>query len=139
MSLGVERQLLTHGQPGTWLFDHGASRHQTADETVFGVVGACMDLERQPGARPQFRVDLGNYHLLHANYQDALSEFRVALQIDPAQVYAWYFMGQAYGRTGDFENALEAWKKVREIKPDFPKIDDLIRAAERQIKPPQRP
>jgi len=83
---------------------------------------------------PDFRVDLGNYLLLHGDLKSALAEYQVAVQLDPAMVNAWFFAGQAEARLGQIDKAIEAWKKVRELQPNFPKIDDLIRAAEQQLK-----
>jgi predicted CXXCH cytochrome family protein len=83
---------------------------------------------------PAFRVDLGNYLLLHNDLTNAIAEYQVAVQLDPALVTAWYFLGQAYARQSQFDKAFDAWKKVRELKPDFPKIDDLLRATEQQLK-----
>jgi predicted CXXCH cytochrome family protein len=83
---------------------------------------------------PEFRIDLGNYHFVHAAYQDALAEYEVAIRLDPTLPEAWYFTGQAQARLGRLDRALEAWKKVREMKPDFPNIDELVRATEQQIK-----
>lgn len=88
---------------------------------------------------PDLRVDLGNYLLIRADYKGALAEYEVAVQLDPAHVNAWYFMGRAHAHLGQFEKALEAWKKVRELQPGFPKIDELIRATERQVKGLDRP
>jgi predicted CXXCH cytochrome family protein len=85
---------------------------------------------------PDFRVDLGNYLLLHGDLKNALAEYQVAVQLDPAMVNAWYFAGQAQAKLGQIDKAIESWKKVRELQPDFPKIDDLIRAAEQQLKKP---
>ena len=83
---------------------------------------------------PEFRLNLGNYHLVHSAYQDALTEYAVAIQLDPTLPEAWYFTGQAQARLGHLDRALEAWKKVRELRPDFPNIDQLVRATEQQLK-----
>jgi len=83
---------------------------------------------------PEFRLNLGNYHMVHSAYQDALTEYEVAIQLDPTLPEAWFFAGQAQARLGRLDRALEAWKKVRELKPDFPKIDELVRITEQQLK-----
>lgn len=77
---------------------------------------------------PEFRLDLGNYYMLHGAFEAARAEYRVAVQLDPARPLAYYFLGQAEARLGDLREALAAWKRVRELEPGFPKIDELIRA-----------
>lgn len=83
---------------------------------------------------PAFRVNLGNYEYLHARYQDAVTEYDAALQIDPALPQAYYLLGRTYVQLGQLDKALAAWKKLRALKPDFQNIDMLINAAEEQMK-----
>ncbi|MBI2835798.1 MAG: hypothetical protein HYX76_15365 [Acidobacteria bacterium] len=85
---------------------------------------------------PEFRVNLGNYHLLNAKFDQAVEEYLVALQINPELREAWYFIGFAYAMRGEPKKAIGAWKKVREISPGYGNIDRLISLAE-QPKPPQ--
>lgn len=83
---------------------------------------------------PEFRVDLGNYLLLHGDLTNAVVEYQVAIQIHPTLVNAWYFLGHARAKMGQLDKTIESWKKVRELDPAFPTIDGLIRAAEQQRK-----
>ena len=79
---------------------------------------------------PDLRVDLGSYHLVHGEYDQAIAEYTIALQIDAARPDAWYYMGRAYAMQKRVAEAVRAWKKALELKPDLPGVADLIAAAE---------
>ncbi len=86
---------------------------------------------------PEFRVNLGSYHILRKNYAEAISELQIAIQLNPELPDAYYNAGRAYAYQGQFKQALDSWKKARELKPTYPDIDRLIDAAEKALKPPQ--
>ncbi len=81
---------------------------------------------------PEFRVNLGNYHMINGQYDDAVAEYQVALQINPDLKEAWYFLGITYGMQGKTAKALAALKKVKEISPSFGNVDRVIAVVEQQ-------
>jgi Tfp pilus assembly protein PilF len=58
--------------------------------------------------------------LFHAQrYQEALTLFEQAVEVDPDDVYALYYRGVARGRLGDSEGAIQDLRAVAERKPDL--------------------
>ena len=52
------------------------------------------------------------------NFAEAAEGFGKAVYYDATLADAWYYLGQAYRRNGDTENALAAYRKVVELFPD---------------------
>lgn len=80
---------------------------------------------------PEFRVNLGNYHLLNQEFDTAIAEYQTALQINPDLRDAWYFLGVGYAMTGKQAKALEALRKAKSLGPDAEHIDRMIAVVER--------
>jgi superkiller protein 3 len=50
---------------------------------------------------------------------DAISAYKQAIRVDPSDASAYYYMGIACGKLGQYQEALEAHKKAIGIKPAF--------------------
>ncbi len=83
---------------------------------------------------PEFRLNLASYYLLHSRFDEALSESRVALQLNPDMPGAYYVVARTCIAMQRWADALAALKKLREVKPDFPNLQRLIAATEQQVK-----
>ena len=53
-------------------------------------------------------------------YDEAITAYREALKIDPAFVDALHGLAAAADKSGDFENAIAAARRVTELTPDDP-------------------
>ncbi len=75
---------------------------------------------------PEFRVNIGNYHLLNQEFDQAIAEYQTAIQINPELREAWYFLGVGYAMSGKQAKALEALRKAKSLGPDAEHIDRMI-------------
>jgi tetratricopeptide (TPR) repeat protein len=64
------------------------------------------------------RVEAGEAALKHAQYKEAIEQFKKALEIDPESAIAYRELGLAYFKSGDKEKASEAFKEALRLNPD---------------------
>jgi tetratricopeptide (TPR) repeat protein len=83
---------------------------------------------------PEFRINLGVYKQFHGNHAEALEEFKIAVSLNPTLPDGYFGLGRAHAYLGQFREALTAFRKVREIQPGRPGLDQLIEAAEKALK-----
>ncbi len=62
---------------------------------------------------------------------EALAAADNALRLQPRYARPWVIKGVIAARTGKYAEAIESWKKARDIEPSYPNIDKLIGEAER--------
>lgn len=79
------------------------------------------------------RTDLGATFVERANpdYERSLKEFRTALEMDPKNEPALYYLGIAYLRKGDVENAKKALSDLEQTNPASPLIAKLTKNIEK--------
>ncbi|MDF1543261.1 MAG: O-antigen ligase family protein [Anaerosomatales bacterium] len=75
-----------------------------------------------PGIRFQHAVALDGT----GDSEAAREELVAAIEMDPRYVEPRVFLGDLYVRAGDDAAALEQFERVRELDPDYPRIDELI-------------
>ncbi len=58
---------------------------------------------------PEWRehLDLGKKYLLDGDYENAIIEFKKAIEIDPKGIRAYIFLAIAYAKIGDYDSAVE--------------------------------
>jgi tetratricopeptide (TPR) repeat protein len=78
---------------------------------------------------PQFRINVGLLHFIDSKFDDAIREFQYALKINPEQADALHYLGLTYARMDQWDDALDAWEKLKDMNPDFQDVDQLISAA----------
>jgi tetratricopeptide (TPR) repeat protein len=83
---------------------------------------------------PAFRVNIGNIHLIDDDLEEAESEYKIAIQLDPVLADAWYYLGMTYSRMGKWKEALDAWAELQKLDPDYPGVESLINTARAQRK-----
>lgn len=73
------------------------------------------------------RTDLGTTFVERANpdYAQAIKEFRAALEIEPKHEPTLYYLGIAYHRKGEKENANKALAELEKANPSSPLIARL--------------
>jgi len=75
--------------------------------------------------RVDLRIDLGHVYHNHGRYEEALEQYQIALQIDPASAGAYYSAGEAWLALGQPDQAREALQAALELAPNC----DLCRSA----------
>lgn len=64
-------------------------------------------------------VELGKFYYLNQKYDQAVEEYRKAVDMDPRNADARYNLGIALETINDLEGAREAFEQVLEIDPDY--------------------
>ena len=54
-----------------------------------------------------------------AALQEAISDYDLALQLNPRLVYAWFNKGNIYYEAGDYTSAIQCYSEAMKIDPDF--------------------
>ena len=69
---------------------------------------------------PQFsRQNLGLIYLSMDNYEDAIREFKTALQVAPQYALAYNGLGRTYYEIGQYAEAASGFKNALKIVPDY--------------------
>lgn len=85
---------------------------------LLAVIGAMIAFRGGSSKNLAAQLDLGNRYLEDMDYEQAVVAFTKAIQIDPMSVEAHLGLVEAYIRSGEFEEALEAAKKGYELTKD---------------------
>ena len=71
-------------------------------------------------------MDLGNKYLLSEDYDNAISAFSKAIEIDAMNADAYIGRGDAYKAKGDYEKAWDDYKKAQELSGNTSILRDKI-------------
>lgn len=85
---------------------------------ILTAVIAGIGIYNTPTKRLDRMLDLGNKYLEAYDYEQAVIQFKKAIEINPMSVEAYLGMVEVYIRTGDFDMALEYAKKGYELTGD---------------------
>jgi tetratricopeptide (TPR) repeat protein len=109
--LGIGRALIADGR------EEDAFMHYLQQGTQFGQGGspwqAIPVLEEAVLLRPddaEARHALGSAYLMYPNYDNAIEQFRAALQLDPAKYESWYNLGLTADALSLHDEAMRAYK-----------------------------
>ncbi|MEW6237494.1 MAG: tetratricopeptide repeat protein [Candidatus Omnitrophota bacterium] len=64
-------------------------------------------------------MDDGFSSYFKGDYTAAIIHFKKVIELDLNEEFAYYFLGAAYEKLGQFEKALEAYKQAIRLKPDI--------------------
>ena len=73
-------------------------------------------------------LDLGNKYLLSEDYDNAISAFSKAIEIDAMNADAYIGRGDAYKAKGDYVSAWEDYEKAEEISGDTSILSKKMRS-----------
>jgi tetratricopeptide (TPR) repeat protein len=86
---------------------------------------------------PQQYVDLGGIYYQVGQYDNAIREFQIAVNLKPDYANAYYNLGHALESKGDFQNALSAYQTVKSLvgsnQDNINKINAEINAVQAKI------
>jgi tetratricopeptide (TPR) repeat protein len=68
--------------------------------------------------RAELRTDLGHVYHNHGLYEEALAQYRAALEIDPQFATAYYGLGQAWLALEQPDQARQAFQAALDVAPD---------------------
>jgi len=78
-------------------------------------------IEKAPGFTPLYCL-LGDVYLALGRFEDAVTEYKMAIWLDTLNIPAYKHLSQAYEEQGDFDNAVECYEKILKITPNLPEI-----------------
>jgi superkiller protein 3 len=64
-------------------------------------------------------VELGKFYYLNQKYDQAVAEYRKAVELDPKNADARFNLGIALETINDLEGARDAFEKLLELEPDY--------------------
>lgn len=92
-------------------------------------------------ANPVLRLDYGGLFYVYKNYELAIEQFKLAVQLKPDYSNGWYNLASAYREDNKYEKAAAALEKVLETLPqdsqDRQKVKDELDALKQKI--PEKP
>lgn len=108
-------------------------------EAAAGLLNRALELNRDnPMAKSSLQLslvhqNLGSIYLEMGRPQEAVGEFRAALEIDRANADTLHLLANALVAQGQIDEAVESYRRALRLVPDFPEVyRDLYRAYESQ-------
>ncbi len=98
---------------GMWLVNS-----KGIDEAVQVYIDA---IDKAPGFIPLYGL-LGDIYCSLGRFEDAITEYKMAIWLDSLNVQAYRHLAQAYEELGDYDNAVEVYEKLVKIMPNMPDI-----------------
>ena len=78
-------------------------------------------IEIAPGFAPLYCV-LGDIYLSTGYFEDAITEYKMAIWIDPFNIAANRHLCRAYEEQGDYNQAIEIYKRLISMAPNIPDL-----------------
>lgn len=78
-------------------------------------------IEKAPGFTPLYCL-LGDIYRTIGQYDNAITEYKMAIWIDSLNIPAYRHLCQAYEEQGDYDSAIEAYHKLITILPTMPEF-----------------
>ncbi len=64
-------------------------------------------------------LELGQSYLLNKKYKEAISKFKVVMNLNPCDPEIYYYLGMAYEGDGQLDEAKKMYTKAIERNPNF--------------------
>jgi Flp pilus assembly protein TadD len=64
-------------------------------------------------------IELGKFYFLNNKYDEAISEFKKVLEINPGNAEAYYNIGLIKESSNQMDEAREMYSKALAVKPDY--------------------
>ena len=78
-------------------------------------------IDKAPGFVPLYCL-LGDIYSALGQYEDAITEYKMAIWLDCLNIPAYRHLCKAYEDMGDYDNAVETYNKLIQIMPDMPEF-----------------
>jgi len=79
------------------------------------------EVESAPGFAPLYCV-LGDIYLSTGYFEDAITEYKMAIWLDPFNVAAYRHLCRAYEEQGDYNQAIDVYNKLIAMAPNIPDL-----------------
>lgn len=78
-------------------------------------------IEKAPGFVPLYCL-LGDIYRSLGRFDDAITEYKMAIWLDSLNINAYRHLCQAYEELGDYDSAVEVYEKLIHIMPNMPDV-----------------
>ena len=78
-------------------------------------------IEKAPGFIPLYCL-LGDIYRSLGRFDDAITEYKMAIWLDSLNIPAYRHLCQAYEEQGDYDSAVEIYEKLIQIMPNMPDV-----------------
>ncbi len=78
-------------------------------------------IEKAPGFVPLYCL-LGDIYRSLGRFDDAITEYKMAIWLDSLNIQAYRHLCQAYEELGDYDSAVEVYEKLIQIMPNMPDV-----------------
>lgn len=78
-------------------------------------------VEKAPGFAPLYCV-LGDIYLATGYFEDAITEYKMAIWLDPFNIAAYRHLCRAYEEQGDYNQAIDVYTKLISLVPNMPDL-----------------
>lgn len=86
----------------------------------------------------EFRFERGNAHFNGGAYDEAISEYVKAIEIDPNFAKAYCNLGLAYQRKGLLDLAVDSFSKAVELRPESERYRRNLESARKELDAPSK-
>ena len=119
VSLGYVSKVMTNMKLFPALFNaYLCVQHSKYDEALEIYLTA---IEKAPGFTPLYCL-LGDVYLALGRFEDAITEYKMAIWLEPLNITAFKHLCQAYEEQGDFDSAVEIYERILKITPNLPEV-----------------
>ena len=84
----------------------------------------------------EFSFGRGNAHFNGGAYDEAITEYLKAIEIDPDFAKAYCNLGLAYQRKGFLDKAVESFSKAVELRPESERYRRNLESARKELDAP---
>lgn len=102
----------------TWLKGIWLVNSKGVDEAIQVYINA---IDKAPGFVPLYGL-LGDIYCSLGRFEDAITEYKMAIWLDSLNVQAYRHLASAYEELGDYDNAVEVYQKLVKIMPNMPDV-----------------
>ncbi len=78
-------------------------------------------IDKAPGFVPFYGL-LGDVYCSLGRFEDAITEYKMAIWLDCLNIQAYRHLAYAYEELGDYDNAIEIYEKLVKIMPNMPDV-----------------
>ncbi len=102
----------------TWIKGVILANSKGVDEAIQGYIDA---IDKAPGFVPFYGM-LGDIYCSLGRFEDAITEYKMAIWLDCLNIPAYRHLANAYEELGDYDNAVEVYEKLVKIMPNMPDV-----------------
>lgn len=108
----------SYNYPEPALYVYLKNKYYAIEDTAKGIETLKEGFEKFPGSN-DIVIELINYYLMNNQADEALDYIKIAQEKDPGNISLIFAEGTLYDKKGDYEKAIETYKKTTELQPDF--------------------